>query len=357
MVRMQQRVGLLGVLVAVLLAGCELVGPERFEDDKPDTRQLLYVTSQDDALVTVVDMDRNRVVETVDLTTKGFSATAKPHHVAVEPDGSFWYVSLIGENKVVKFNRENEVVGSVDMETPGMLAVHPTADVLYAGRSMTALTPPKSIGKIQRSNMTLEEISVVFPRPHALAVHPAGAFVYSASLAENQIFAVDAATDEATFTALDGPAQAFVQFAISPDGQTMYVSSQLTNQMHVYSLADAAAPVLLTSVGVNGQPWHPVYTPDGRFVYVGNKAANTVTVLDAESHIVVDIISGNGLAQPHGSAVSPDGDYVYISNNNTRGTYTSEDGEAVGTLVVVETRSNRIARVIDLGANPTGVGR
>lgn len=354
---MHRRAWILYFIAALALGACELVGPDRFGEDEPDTRQFLYVTSQDDALVTVIDMDRNRVVETVDLTTKGFSTTAKPHHIAVEPDGSFWYVSLIGENKVVKFNRENEVVGSVDMETPGMLAVHPTADILYAGRSMTALTPPKSIGKIQRSNMTLEEISVVFPRPHALAVHPTGAFVYSASLAENQIFAVDAATDDVAFTALDGPAQAFVQFAISPDGQTMYVSSQLTNQMHVYSLADAASPTWVTSVGVNGQPWHPVYTPDGQFVYVGNKAANTVTVLDAQNHIVVDIISGNGLAEPHGSAVSPDGDYIYMSNNNTSGTYTNEDDEAVGTLVIIDARSNRIARVIELGANPTGIGR
>lgn len=354
---MKRYVRALSLATLLLFSACELVGPDRFPDEEVDDRAFLYVTSQDDALVTIIDMNRNRVVETVDLAEKGFSATAKPHHIAVEPDGSFWYVSLIGDNKVIKFNRENEVVGSVDMETPGMLAVHPTSDILYAGRSMTALTPPKSIGKIQRSTMALEEVSVVFPRPHALAIHPTGAYVYSASLAENQLFSVEVATDDVAFTAVEGSPQAFVQYALSPDGQTMYVSSQLTNQMHVFSLADAANPTLISSIGVNGQPWHPVYTPDGGFVYVGNKAANTVTVLDAERHIVVDIISGEGLAQPHGSAISPNGEYVYISNNNTKGTYVPEDGGTGGTLVVIETRTNRIVKVIELGRNPTGVGR
>ncbi|MGH7446871.1 MAG: YncE family protein, partial [Longimicrobiales bacterium] len=55
--------------------------------------ELLYVCNQDDATVSIIDMATNRVIRTVDLQRLGFSATAKPHHVAVEPDGSYWYVT------------------------------------------------------------------------------------------------------------------------------------------------------------------------------------------------------------------------------------------------------------------------
>ena len=72
---------------------------------------MVYVPNQSSATVSVIDTRLDSVVATVDLQALGFSATAKPHHVAVEPDGSHWYVSLIGENTVVKFDRENHIVG------------------------------------------------------------------------------------------------------------------------------------------------------------------------------------------------------------------------------------------------------
>ena len=83
---------------------------------------LLYVCIQDDAKVAVVDMAKAAVVRTIDLQKLGFPATAKPHYIVVEPDGSNWYVSLIGANKVVKFDAQDRVAASFDMETPGMLS-------------------------------------------------------------------------------------------------------------------------------------------------------------------------------------------------------------------------------------------
>ena len=48
--------------------------------------------------------------------------TAKAHHTAVEPDGSFWYVSLIAAGKVLKFDRQNRLVGDVDFESAAAVA-------------------------------------------------------------------------------------------------------------------------------------------------------------------------------------------------------------------------------------------
>jgi YVTN family beta-propeller protein len=321
--------------------------------------QRLLVGSQDEALVTVIDMESNVVIRTIDLQELGFSATAKPHHITAEPDGSFFYVSLIADGKVLKFNGNYELVGQADFETPGMMAIHPTEDLLYVGRSMAAVNPPMRIGEIQRSDMEIDEIDVFFPRPHAIAVEPGGAYAYTASLAENQVVTVNTDTREAQFTAVDGPTHTFVQFAISPDGNTLVAATQLTGKILVFDIASSPIATLVDSIAVNAAPWHPAYSPDGRYVYVGNKNANTVTAVDMTTRSVAAVIEGRGLAQPHGLAVSPDGRYVYVSNNNLRGEYTPRydlgDNELSGTVTVINTSTHTIDKVIEVERYASGV--
>src|SRR5690606_14470427 len=55
----------------------------------------LYVVNQGGASIAVIDQQALAVDTVIDLTAMGFSPNAKPHHIAVEPDGSAWYVSLI----------------------------------------------------------------------------------------------------------------------------------------------------------------------------------------------------------------------------------------------------------------------
>ena len=133
-------------------------------------QELLYVASQEEVTVAVIDMSTNQLVETVDLKEFGYSETAKAHHTAVEPDGSHWYVSLIAAGKILKFDRDNHLVGETAFETPGMLSLDPESDLLYVGRSMAAVNPPQRIGVIHRPSMELQEVDVFFPRPHALSL-------------------------------------------------------------------------------------------------------------------------------------------------------------------------------------------
>ena len=340
----------------VALSGCDFAG-----DGTPvvDAGQgdLLYVANQGEATVSVIDMQTNVLVETVDLTAYGFTANAKPHDVAVEPDGSFWYVSLIGDDAVARFSRDNQLVGTATMEVPGMLAVHPARDLLVAARSMSAVDPPSSIGLIQRSSMAVDEVPVVFPRPHGLAIDPGGAYVHTASLAENRMMSVDLDTEDVLFTSFEGPTAVFVQFAVLPGREMLVVSEQLTRQVTLLDVSEPPALVPTATIEVGEQPWHPVAMPDGERVYVGNKASNTVSVIDVEQADVLATIRGEGLAEPHGSAVRPDGRYVYVSNNNSDGTYEPEgDDPEAGTVVVIDTRTNAIVKVIEVGTNPAGLG-
>ena len=135
---------------------------------------------------------------------------------------------------------------------------------------------------------------------------------------------------------------------------------QLTGTLLVFDVSQSPAIKLTGTVQLGHQPWHPVITPDGRFLYVGNKDDNSVSVVDLETLAVVTTITGPGLAEPHGSAVSADGKYVYISNRNLKGAYTPREqdgGEGqVGTVVVINTASNTIESVIEVDHYPAGMG-
>ena len=358
--------------VSLLAAGCATPGAGRAGDDGAGAARI-YVTNQDDATVTVLDAGSGEVVETVDLKALGFPATAKPHHVVAEPDGSSWYVSLIGANRVLKLDARNRLVGQAEFEVPGLLALDLESRRLLVGRSMSAVNPPQRIGVIDRDAMTAEEIPVFYPRPHALTTHPAGPLAYSASLAANRMAVVDVAEEHvrvldlpaplarhdsasaeprAGMDGMDGSVHTLVQWAVSPDGRTLVGTGEMSGELLVFDLSDPADPALVTQLPVTARPWHPVFSPDGRWLWFANKGADAVTVVDTRSWTVAAEVRGDGLAEPHGLAIAPDGRLVFVSSNNLRGGYPG----GVGTVVVIDAATRRIRAVHPVGHNPTGVG-
>ena len=322
-----------------------------------DERQILYVANQGAAKVTRIDMVTNTVIDTIDLQPLGFAANASPHDIAVEPDGGFWYVSLISEGKVIKLNRENQVVGSASMEVPGMMHMHPSNGKLYVTHSSSAVNPPPRIGIIDRATMAIEELDVFVPRPHAIGLDHNGSFGYVGSLGENRIAVINTATEEVSLTNIEGPTHAIVQFAMAHDGRTMAATAQLTNQVMFFDVSAPPAARLLGSIPVNAQPWHPVYSRDGRRLYVGNYAANTVTIIDVATMKVAKVIEGEGIAEPYVAYVSPDDRFLYVSNRNLKGTYVSKTnpGQPVGTVVVIDPAAGLIGKVSEVPASPTGM--
>jgi len=327
---------------------------------------LLYVCNQDGASITVIDAVKLEVVQQISLQELGFGANAKPHHVVVEPDGSFWYVTLIGENRILKFARDNRLIGQAQFEVPGLLALRADRHELYVGRSMSAVNPPMRIGLIDTNDMSIDEVDVFFPRPHALDLRPQGDFVYSASLGVNQMGSLNTETQKFGLINVEGPTHALAHSAMAPDGGTLVITTH-SNKVMLFDLAEPALPKLAVALDVADQPWSPVFTPDGRYVYVPNNASNDVTVVDMRTRTVTTTIEHTRFAQPYGSAISPDGRYVFVSNNSIRATHTGHEGHAAGaaqpaaapgngSVSVIDVATNAVVKVIDVGRGPTGLG-
>ena len=319
-------------------------------------QELLYVASQEEVTVAVIDMSTNQLIATVDLKEFGYSETAKAHHTAVEPDGSHWYVSLIAAGKILKFDRDNHLVGETAFETPGMLSLDPGSDLLYVGRSMAAVNPPQRIGVIHRSSMELREVDVFFPRPHALTVDTRGDRFFSASLGQNSVAYASLGDEDVDLLGLDGMNHMLVQFAVSPDGNWMVGGGQMTGDLLIFDL-NGEVPAVVNSIEVGGQPWHPSFTPNGHFVWIPNQARNTVTVVDARTWTISNVITHPALAEPHGSAVSSDGSTIYVSGRNVAGTYRPADGGdgRPGTVVAIDAKTHDVVAVIEVGRYAAGM--
>lgn len=318
----------------------------------------VYVANQSSASVSIIDAASGEVIRTVDMIALGFDPNCRPHDTAVDPDGRHWYVSLIGGGNVLRFNADGDLVGRAPFETPGLLAVDPASDMLYVGRSMMAVNPPQRIGAIVRGDMSVEELDVFFPRPHALTVDPETNRIFAASLVENRVALVDGGSGDLELADVEGPAHTFVQFALSPDRRHLVATAQLTGKLLVF---DAASPdlELLAEVDVGTQPWHPVFAPDGSRVYFGAKDDDAVVEVETDGWTVTRRATGPGIVEPHGSAITADGRYLFVSNRNLKGTYAPQrevgDNAEVGTVVKIDTETFEVVQIIEVGAYAAGI--
>ena len=322
---------------------------------------LLYVTDQGSATVSVIDRATSLVIRVVDLTDHGFSPAANPISIAVEPDGAAWYVSLAGDNAIAKFDRANRLVGQVSFVAPGPLALHPTDDLLYVARERTIANPPLTIGKVTRSTMALDEIPVLFPRPHSVAIDATAGYVYVGSFGQNQISRITIATDSVAYIGVDGPQHGLLQGAISDITSLMITTGLTSSTLLVHDTSTPDTLRFVDTLPLNGQPSQPAFLPDGMAAYVPSTATHSISRVSFDPLQVERVILGNGISAPQGVVVSSDGRFVYVANQNPAGPseyvprHLFDDEPRTGTVVVIDTQTDTIVRVIEVGTSATGI--
>ncbi|RMG67009.1 MAG: hypothetical protein D6715_05665 [Calditrichaeota bacterium] len=324
----------------------------------------LYACSQNASLVDIIDTQALVVIRTVNLQKLGFRADAKPHHVAIDPDGSHWYLSMLGESHVLRFDEQNNLVAqSPEIVLPALLARLSNQPKLFVSRFLDPNNPLTDIYVLNTedlspaANTEQGRIPVLFKVPHAIAASHAGDFVYTASLSENQLIIINTQTNEVDEFVDLNPHKGPVALAVSPDDRWLYISCQLSNEVLV---VDLQTRQIVAAIPVGQKPWHLAVTPDGSRVYVGNNGSDNASVIDTATRSMVATIEHPGFAQPHGIAITNDGKYVFISNRNTTGRYVPRynlgDNAKVGTVVVIDTATNQVVKVLEIEPFGSGLG-
>ncbi|RMG30658.1 MAG: YncE family protein [Methanobacteriota archaeon] len=341
-----------------------------------NSTNLLYVCSQGEAIVNIIDADALVVIRNVDLGKLGFPKSAKPHHIAFDPAGENWFVSCIDNqvNKVLKFSvATNDLVGEETSFIPALLAHHPTENILYISRFMDAQNPTNSIHVIDSQTMTPIDNGnngdILLPPglqiPHAMMISHDGNYVYTCSFTEDQFLVVNHAQKDFEDAIILGNDRTPVQGVVSPDDQKVYVSCIGTGEIVAIDVSNSANRFLADSVTVGGQPWHLVTNDDGSKLYGANLALNQVSVINTSDMSFQNVGTGDGtdgLAQPHGIEyykASDGSERVFITGRNVSGAYQPRydfgDNDKVGTVVVLDPQTNTIIRVIEIEDFGSGI--
>src|SRR3984893_6684129 len=201
-----------------------------------------------------------------------------------------------------------------------------------------------------------------------LRVNANGAFTFSSRVAKGDTYSVTVKTQPSnpaqTCTVRDGSgtmAKANITGVIVSCGQAgryAYVANQAANTISAFSIDSANG--FLTSVGsfasTGAGPVALAVDPNGKFLYVANNASNTVGIFainDTTGALTVTEFSVLVGTSPAALCVDPTGRYLYVANSgaNTISAFAINNGVATPVGSPVAAGNQPVALQTDPGGN------
>jgi YVTN family beta-propeller protein len=131
--------------------------------------------------------------------------------------------------------------------------------------------------------------------------------------------------------------------SLSRDDQTLYVACNHKGTLQVW---DAVALTMRTEVPVGAGAYNVEPSPDGKFVLVTNKKAQSVSIVDATTLKELARVATTKKIV-HGVAYSPDSRYAYVTQESI--------GADPGAVDVIDLTTLTKVSTTPLPAQPTGI--
>ncbi|HMT28356.1 MAG TPA: beta-propeller fold lactonase family protein [Bacteroidia bacterium] len=309
--------------------------------DNPNRRKL-YIANQGCDLVGVHDPSTKVVMRYVDVGNK--TAIEAPHVLRMSPDGQYWYAAFIFGDVLQKYRTsDDQLVAEANMG-PGAwntFAISPDGTKAW-------VISLESNGKAAYVDLQTMQLMLTyqdgsnFASPHGSVVSPNGNFLYVTGQLGNQIYKWDV-TDPMNpeydvITIKSGLPNADPHNIIfSPDGSKYFITCQNTDEVRVFNSSDDS---FNTSIPVGDFPLEFSISPSQNYLFVSNEVGNSVTVIDINTLTAIKTI--NVGYQPHGLAVDEVENVVYVANRNTPTSggpaphHTSSCGGRNGYLTIID---------------------
>ena len=310
-------------------------------------RLFVYISNGGDGNIAVMKLNP----ETGDLTmVEKVPAGPNVMHMALSPDHRFLYASVRSEpfsiisysinsetGKLTELSKEslpdNMVYISVDNIGRFLLSVS------YTGAKIV-VNPIESNGLVQAEPI---QIIPTGPKPHSILVDQSNRFVYVPHLGNDQIkqFLFNASTGTLTpndpdvvYTKDDSGPRHFV---FSPNNKFIYVSNELDGTVYSYEMNNKTGA--LTEIQrISVFPPHTMnnelssdsqdttikiadihITPDGKWLYVSERATNTITAFSVNDNTgnLAYIESYDTEEIPRGFNIDPNGNFVIVAGQKS----------------------------------------
>jgi YVTN family beta-propeller protein len=301
------------------------------------SRKKFYVTNQGCDVITIIDQETGLPMRYIPVGSA--PAIESPHALRLSPDGQYWYVCFSNGGYLEKYRASDDAfVGRI------LLGSNPSS--AFGSWNTFAITPdsrfayvvhwdPQGAGRIVRvdlQNMQLTNVynSSIFSSTHGSAVSPDGNTLYVTTTMGNFIYKIDI-TDPANIDVeqviIDGVSVVPVpnnsenghEIAISPDGTKYFITCQGTNNVRVFDIATDAL-IATIPVGVYPQeislsattPYGYVSCMEDTATYPGKRGS--VYAFNWQTNTVIgSIYTGH---QPHAVIIDEDRQEVLVTNRN-----------------------------------------
>ncbi|MFQ5926018.1 MAG: beta-propeller fold lactonase family protein [Terriglobia bacterium] len=303
----------------------------------------LPLAAQAESLLVVLNKSDH---EAALINPETFSVIAKlptgtgPHEAAAAPDGRFVYVANYGArepgNTITVIDVPNRrVARTLDLgqyHRPHGIRVSRDGKLLWVTceANQAVLEIDTATGAIARAYQTGQQVShMLVPTPDERKLYVANIGSGSATVINRTSGTVKTIPTGAGAEGID----------VSPDGREVWVGNRAA---HSIAVIDTATDRVLVTFSAEGQvPIRVKFTPDGKQVWVSNAGSNAVAVFDAATRQHLATIETGTV--PVGILLDPDGKRAFVANTRSN------------QVTVVDVTSKTIIHRIAPGTEPDGM--
>ncbi len=237
----------------------------------------------DGKLIRVVDLAKREVVGTIDL-----GKSMRPHCAVIGPKNGLLYVTTELDNSVTVINPDTlKVVATIPTDQPEshMLAI--TKD---GRRGYTSNVGPGTVSVLDLEAKKVQAVIQVCRTAQRIAISVDERWVFTADQTKPQLAVIDARTNKVT-NWIELPGRGYGT-APTPDGRWLLVALITKNQVGVVDLREMK---LTRAIDVPRAPQEIMVRPDGKVAYASCDASKQVAVLDLQNWKVEKLIdAGRG---------------------------------------------------------------
>jgi len=310
-----------------------------------------YVSNEDEHTVTVIDTDKNAVVQTIQVGKR-------PRGVQVSHDGTTLYVALSGlpkcppsvpDAECEKLERDLKADGiaAVDTKTLQVKKVYQAGsdpeqfDISPDGRLIVANEDSASATVLDLRSGAIVKKVPVGKEPEGVRVAPGGKYVLVTNESDNSISILDSRTLQVVKSVTVGKRPRDIAFM--PDGKTAYVSGEFDSSLYRIRVPEGGPVEKVVQLEKDERPMSVRLDAKRKRVYVSTGRGGKVAVVDisaAEPKLIQTVAVGT---RPWGMALSADGSRLYTANGP------SND------VSVIDTATLKVIAKIPVGKSPWGV--
>lgn len=262
------------------------------------------VASPDSSKVYVANSDGVSVISTATRTaTQVFSVGFQPAGIALSPNGQTLYLTDEGAGTVSVLNAATgAVTGTVNLGgEPVGVAFAPNGETAYV-----ANVEDSTVTVIDVATGLAVDVINVTNYPTSVVVSPDGKIVYAGSVPYG-LAVINAATDTVSKKL---PSVNSGQLALSLDGKTLHAAGGFS--LSAISTADDAVVKTITSD--NWELSGLAVSPDGGTLYASSEYSDSLVVIGTSTYAVTTVTSPGFSDALLGIAVTPNGKAVYVAD-------------------------------------------